>query len=163
MSWFSRKKTKTKVPEGETTDMSEFNPCKICFENKRIHWCRRCNAHICQECYDKYHEQLSSGVPITKFARPSTPLVGNKCDFCEEYFIDQTKRTACAKCNIIMNYNPNDAEEFLRAINRVVELLLVKRFNMKLQDETYFEDRYGKHIDDVINRAMKEYHRRSGS
>lgn len=53
---------------------------------------------------------------------------------------------------IIINYNPDDPNEFFMAWNRVAKLILSKRFNIEQLDRHYYKDKYGKHTDTAIDK-----------
>jgi hypothetical protein len=156
MKWF---KKQPEIYDEKRSHLQEAKECTFC-PRKPVHWCEECDKTLCQSCYVEMHYKIVKSRILRKPNRSVKSIVGNRCEFCSETFLESMHKNVCPKCSIIINYNSDDPEEFFKALNRVVELLLEKRFNINLKDEHYYEDRYGKHVDDVVKSAIQEYRRK---
>jgi hypothetical protein len=68
-----------------------------------------------------------------------------RCQFCGDTF-DSTitgSEKDCAKCIIIDTYDSKEPEQYFKAMNRVTELILKKRFNTEYTDPYSYLDAWG--------------------
>lgn len=119
--------------------------CEVCGKNDEYHTCPTCNKRLCIDCFNSVHFGINA-------PRAGNSMVYNRCVFCDSVYASNAKCSVCDKCTIILTWK--SSMNYLAAVNRVTDLVMTGKLNVKLRNENYCRANFGARGAQVIMDAI---------